>query len=286
MNSTAHEPPCFVQTSAETLDQRAVSARYWRLRLRAPEIARRARPGQFAMLSVQPDALPDNAACDPLLPRPLALLDADAKAGTIELLYFVAGRGTALLQNHAVRPGTRLRILGPLGNGFTVVDGAEAHIAVGGGSGVAPLVYFFRKAAFGNAPRIVILAARTKEHLAERACVDVPGAELREATDDGSAGFRGNAVEALRALLDGPMKGKRAAVYAAGPEPMMDAAAKLAGQRGLPCRVSLEARMACGVGVCRSCVVDARTPHPATGLFRRTICQDGPVFDPCELKDG
>ena len=84
-------------------------------------------------------------------------------------------------------------------------------------------------------------------------------------------------------LLAGELHGKRVGIYAAGPEAMLRAAARLAREQGLPCRVSLEQRMACGVGVCRACVVDGTTAHAKTGLQRRTVCQDGPVFDIDEL---
>jgi len=274
--------PAFVQESAVTAGHEAVSSRYFWLRLKSPQIAAQAQPGQFVMLSAQS---PDLGLCDPLLARPLAVLDAHAASGEIQLLYFVAGRGTGLLNRTVSNPlPQKLRIIGPLGRGFTPVDGVDAHIALGGGSGVAPLVFFFRRwTGAPNATRVLILAARAKDQLARREVVAAPGTELLEATDDGSAGVKGTAIDALRGLLDGVYKGKRVAIYAAGPEPMMLAAAALATQRGLPSRVSLEARMACGVGVCRSCVVDGKSPHPKTGLKRRTICQDGPVFDPAEL---
>lgn len=271
----------FVQEYATVAAHAPVSSRYYHLTLQAPGVARRAQPGQFVMLAALPD---DPLHTDPLLPRPFAVLDAQPAAGTFELLYFVAGRGTQALRDGGARVGQRLRVIGPLGHGFEPVTNVDAHLAVGGGSGVAPLAFFFRRwpAAVSGA-RVLILAARSAGQLARADVVAAQGVELREATDDGSRGFKGNAVGALKEWLDGPGRGRRAAVYAAGPEPMMEAAAKLARERGLPCRVSLENRMACGVGVCRSCVVDGCTPHKKTGLLRRTVCQDGPVFDPCEL---
>lgn len=267
----------------------AVSARYYRLILRCPLVAARAAPGQFVLLACQPEAL---SPLDPLLPRPLALLDAVPQTGLIELLYFVAGRGTGLLrrtaeQAAAVRTASgpvSLRIIGPLGHGFEPLTDMDAHVAVGGGSGVAPLVFFLRRwAGAPQAARHLVLGARTGAHLPRPEVVAAPGAELHWATDDGTAGFQGHAVAALVALLDGPLQGRRAALYAAGPVPMMLAAVALARARRLPIRVSLEARMACGVGVCRACVVDGCRPHPRTGLRRRAVCQDGPVFDPDEL---
>jgi dihydroorotate dehydrogenase electron transfer subunit len=285
MSDETREEPAFVQAAAEVAGQEAVSSRYYRLLLRCPAVARVAQPGQFVLVACQPDA---PGACDPLLPRPMALLDADPRSGILQFLYFVAGRGTELLQKtaasaHGGRPVT-LRLIGPLGRGFEALPGADAHVGVGGGSGVSPLVFFFRRLpASAAGPRHLILAARTRDHLARGDVVAAPGAQVHEATDDGSAGFHGHAVAALAKLLDGPLRGRRAALYVAGPEAMMLAAVELARARALPIRVSLEARMACGVGVCRACVVDGRRPHPKTGLLRRAVCHDGPVFDPDEL---
>ena len=270
----------FVQTVARVSAQAPASARYHHLRLHCPEIARRAQPGQFVMLACGPESAGAGAT---LLPRPLALLD--AQGDEISLLYFVAGAGTARLNGVAMVAGAELRIIGPLGRGFQPIPGVEAHLLLGGGSGVAPLVFFMRRfasGAQGQAPWHLVLAARTAEHLAREEVVRVPGF-LHRATDDGSAGLKGTAVDALRQLLAGDLKGRKAGLYAAGPEPMMKAAAQVGRELHLPVRVSLESRMACGVGVCRACVVDGSAPHPKTGLRRRTVCQDGPVFDIDEL---
>lgn len=270
----------FVQTTATIIHQEPASSRYFLLRLKCPEIARRAEPGQFVMLACAPDL---DGQSEPLLPRPLAILDAHPDKGEIELLYFIAGHGTRILFNTgAAGQQQPLRIIGPLGRGFTPMPNVDVHIGVGGGSGVAPLVFFFRRAAREAQSWRLILGARSNEQLAQEKFVRVPG-QMHAATDDGSAGFRGNAIDCLKTLLAGPLKGKRAGIYAAGPERMMEGAAKTGRALGLPVQVSLEARMACGVGVCRACVVDGVGPHKKTGLLRRTVCQDGPVFDINEL---
>lgn len=273
----------FVQSIAQVIHHEAVSSRYFCLRLSCPEIARRAQPGQFVMLACGEDI---GGHCEPLLPRPLALLD--ARDGMIELLYFVSGRGTETLRSTAQQSlsggkkhGAKFRIIGPLGRGFMPLENVDAHVALGGGSGVAPLVYFFRRYAEGQNWHL-ILAARSAAQLARSDVVTAPGVS-HLATDDGSAGFKGTAVGALEALLNSELKGKRVGIYAAGPEPMMRGAALIARRTKLPAVVSLEARMACGVGVCRACVVDGLSPHHKTGLFRRTVCQDGPVFNLDEL---
>lgn len=314
----------FVQAHATVTHHATVSSRYFLLRLRCEAIACRARPGQFVMLACATDIV---GRTEPLLPRPLAILD--ARKDEIELLYFVAGAGTEMLRRSASNASlcensaqvtvfsesdateNGLRIIGPLGRGFEPIPGVDAHIAVGGGSGVAPLVFFFRRFA-GNTliankelnttvykksqadnpqsvirnpqsqPWHLILAARGAEQLPREDVVRTPGV-LHPATDDGTAGFQGNAVQAVEALLSGELKGVRAGLYAAGPEPMMEGVARVGNRLGLPVRVSLEARMGCGVGVCRACVVDGISAHPKTGLKRRTVCQDGPVFDTKEL---
>ncbi len=229
-----------------------------------------------------------NGYSEPLLPRPLAILD--ARGDEIELLYFVSGRGTQTLQRTVVaslargsQHGARLRIIGPLGCGFEPLPDVDVHVALGGGSGVAPLVFFVRHfvpKSPGNWH--LILAARSADQLARDTIIHTPGT-THSATDDGSAGFKGTAVEALESLLNNELTGQRVGVYAAGPEPMMRAAAKVARRFNLPATVSLEARMACGVGVCRACVVDGVSPHKKTGLLRRTVCQDGPVFNIADL---
>ncbi|MFH0939706.1 MAG: hypothetical protein V1899_10580 [Planctomycetota bacterium] len=266
----------FTQTLATICHHEAVSSRHFLLRLKCSEIARRATPGQFIMLACAADS---GSVGETLLPRPLALLD--AHDDEIELLYFVAGKGTECLRRTAEQSHAPLRIIGPLGRGFTPIPAVDIHLALGGGSGVAPLVFFFRRFAAAEKWHLV-LAARTAEQLAREDVVRVPG-RLRHATDDGSTGFRGTAVDALNTLLAGEFKGARVGIYAAGPEPMLAAVAKVGRNFGLPVRVSLEARMACGVGVCRACVVDGVTPHTKTGLLRRTVCHDGPVFDIDEL---
>ena len=265
----------FVQALATVTHHEAVSSRYYLLRLLCPQIAQRALPGQFVMLACAPDFCGE-----PLLPRPLAILD--ARGDEIELLYFVAGGGTAALRHNAGHAGTELRIIGPLGRGFTPIADVDAHVALGGGSGVAPLVFFFRRHAAQNGNWHLVLAARSANQLAREDVIGNPGV-LHRATDDGSAGVKGTAIDALKVLLEGPLRGQRVGIYAAGPEPMMAAAARLARELKVPARVSLEARMACGVGVCRACVVDGLTPHKKTGLLRRTVCMDGPVFDIDEL---
>ena len=134
----------FIQEQAQAVRHEAVSSRYFRLVMRAPKIAQRATPGQFVLLSCLPIK---PGLTDPLLPRPLALLDADPKEDTVSFLYFVAGRGTDLLRRSAEEAlaagpdALAWRLIGPLGKGFEPIDEVDVHVGVGGGSGVAPFIY-------------------------------------------------------------------------------------------------------------------------------------------------
>jgi dihydroorotate dehydrogenase electron transfer subunit len=272
------------QREAVVAAHRPAGKKYFLLRLRCPDIAAAAEPGQFVMLSVSPSL-------DPLLPRPLAVMDVHRGPdgpSEFDLLYTVVGRGTRILSERAGGGNAPvLRVLGPLGRGFSAHRDAEEHVLVGGGCGVAPLIFLARKLS-GTASISLVLGAKDAESLpSEEALRAVPGTARRvEATEDGSRGERGTAVDALRNLLEGPLRGRRVAVYASGPEGMLRAVHAMWRERKFACQLSLESRMACGMGVCRSCVVDGKTPHPETGLKRRAVCSDGPVFDADELAWG
>jgi dihydroorotate dehydrogenase electron transfer subunit len=218
---------------------------------------------------------------DPLLGRPLAVFDLpDGEPGSVEVLYDVVGRGTRIFSG--LGPGDRVRVLGPLGNGWRPGAGAGRSVVVAGGCGVGGVFLLARRlgAERPGTVTLVLGAASSDGLLSEESCARLTGVEVVRATDDGSEGLRGTAVEAAAGVLDG---GGPASLYASGPGAMLKAAAAMAAGRMLPLQVSLEERMACGVGACRGCVVRALEPHPETGLRTRTVCADGPVFDAGEI---
>ncbi len=264
---------------------RALGGEYWKLTLEAAQIARmfhegRAKPGQFVNVG-----FPDIT--DPLLARPFAVFD--ARAGEVDVLFKKVGRGTVLMAELSVGDGVRL--VGPLGRPWRL-EPAEASVLVAGGTGWGALHMLGKalasegrevRAIWGQCDADAFPAERLVEAGAIAAGEGAPDAGTILSTDDGSCGFCGSAVECLRDLLENKLAGRSLALYGAGPVAMLRALAELARERGLPCQVSLEARMACGIGVCRGCVVNARGPHPETGLRRRTVCTDGPVFDAAEI---
>ena len=210
------------------------------------------RPGQFAMINLDPDG----ARLDPLLPRPMSIFRADGER--VEFRFRVVGKGTRLLAE--LVEGTRIGVLGPLGNGYPEPEGRA--VLVGGGTGIASL---YGLAGQCSADARVLLGGRRREEVLALEDFQALPVELQVATDDGSCGHHGLVTDLLE-LAAGEE------VFACGPAPMMRVASEKAREAGLRCWVSLESNMACGFGICLGCAVETR------GGFRY-VCTDGPVFD-------
>ncbi|MEW6490553.1 MAG: dihydroorotate dehydrogenase electron transfer subunit [Thermodesulfobacteriota bacterium] len=241
-----------------------VGGEYYRLRLR-PAQPFPSVPGQFVMVKVS-DGL------DPLLRRPLSIHRvAASEAGEFEVLFRVVGAGTRRLAR--VHVGERVDVLAPLGRGFRLEAGRPLLVA--GGIGVAPLLYLADAfLARGVRPKLLLGGRADRDVLChdDFACLAVPYAL---ATEDGSLGEPGLVTRLLeKELEEGP---GGVGVYACGPSPMLAAVARLCGAAAVPCQVSLEAHMACGVGACLGCVV------PGTGQPYLRVCKEGPVFDAGEI---
>ncbi len=240
------------------------------LDIKAPEIAAQARPGQFCML--HPLNNPDTH--DPLLRRPLSIHDA-RDDGTVCFLYRKTGKGTELLS--MLKAGESIRILGPLGNGFTWRQDS-ACILVGGGMGIAPLLFLSKRLKHSGSTFCVILGAATAHDLA---CIESfraisPKDSLFFTTEDGSMGKQGLVTDILKEFLDrshGNGNGLR--VMTCGPWPMMKAVASMCSRNRIACQVSLEAHMACGTGLCLGCAVP--TAGDKAGYIH--VCREGPVTD-------
>lgn len=246
------------------------------LRFRAAEMARAVKPGQFVMVRLSQGS-------DPLLGRPFALydtvLDKSNEPVGIDFVYLVVGKLTGRLAQ--LRPGHELEVWGPLGNGFPDLPGVEHVGLVAGGIGQTPFLAYARQLlgqrSYGGAalrarpPRVTVYyGVRSADLLAGVDDFRATGADVHLATEDGSAGFRGR-VTALLAEHERPQH-----LVGCGPEPMLHALADLARSWGVPCHLSLETPMACGVGICFTCVTPVRT---ADGWDYRRVCIDGPVFD-------
>jgi dihydroorotate dehydrogenase electron transfer subunit len=242
-----------------------ISGPFLLMRIEAGPVARDCRPGEFIHLRGLTTGWP-------YLRRPFSIYSTDGE-DCIEILYKVVGRATSLMAE--MLPGDSLDIMGPLGTAFDIPREIVKVIAIGGGTGIPPLVFFCRKYA-GVLDRIELLAgAMTASELVVPVGLLAEGIGITRYTDDGSKGTKGLVTEGLPAAI-ARMAGSSAGglgVIACGPRDMLKAAAGIAAEAGLFCQVSVEEIMACGVGACLSCAV------PSAGGGYLHACKDGPVMD-------
>jgi len=233
--------------------------------LEAPAIARTAKPGQFVEIKVEGEKAP-------FWRRPFSICR--IQAGKVELLIKTVGIGTRLIAQKRV--GDLLDVIGPLGRGFSL-GGKAPVILVGGGFGVAPLLFLAETLCRRGRSVEILIGGRSKEDLLLRREMKRVGAKLACITEDGSYGTRGLVTMLLQQRLDSisvtPF------IAAAGPYPMLRAVAEIARNYSVAAEVSLETVMACGLGVCNGCVVRV------AGHYQR-VCKDGPVFNAHEIEWG
>lgn len=253
----------------------------FRVRFECPEIAASIVPGQFLMLRLAD-------LNDPLLGRPLALydtvLDESGNAVGVDVVYLVLGKMTTRLSRFV--PGQELEVWGPLGNGFPPQD-CDHLIMVAGGIGQTPFMALANEQLCNRVYGVrtvdpVVRAtfcygARSKDLLAGVDDFASTGLDVRICTDDGTAGHHGLVTDELQLLLSGRGSEERTRIVCCGPEPMMEAVADMAAGFDVPCQVSLETPMACGIGICFSCVAKVRDDDGEWD-YKRT-CVDGPIFD-------
>lgn len=273
------------EEEAVVLRQDALPAEQYTLRVRAARAAAGARPGTFAHIRCAPD-LP--------MRRPLSIMRADPQEGWLEFLYKVVGAGTRRLA--AAKEGDRVNLLAPIGRSFSEAPGRDHYLLLGGGVGIPPIVFLAEQ--WRRRPDLTLFTAlgseipfpfqaRPSQELAPAMPAGVIaamplledwGVTNRLASNAGFPGcYDGHVTDLGRAWLDGLQPGAlgRAAIYACGPEPMLEAAAALAREYDVPCQIAVEEYMACGVGGCAGCNIPIRT---AQGPAMKRVCVDGPVF--------
>ncbi|HHW61103.1 MAG TPA: dihydroorotate dehydrogenase electron transfer subunit [Syntrophomonadaceae bacterium] len=234
----------------------------YEIELAAGAIVREAQPGQFIHLRV-------GDAYDPLLRRPLSIYDVDAEKGTMEILYRVVGKGTKLLTQ--LTAGEELDLMGPLGAGFSIAEGINKVCLIGGGVGIAPLVFLARRLRSKNVELCFLQGTRTRAQIVAEQRLQAWSVDHYIATQDGSCGYHGMVTDLL--TDENIMQGVQF-IYTCGPEPMMKAVQAWACQHHIQGELSLEEYMACGIGACLGC---ARKLHSQDEFYVK-ICKDGPVF--------
>jgi dihydroorotate dehydrogenase electron transfer subunit len=271
--------PAPVRELCEVLERRRAGA-YQALTLVAPRIAEAARPGQFVhVLAGEDRSFP--------LRRPFSIhrVDPGGSGGTVAIVFDVVGAGTRALAE--LRPHDVVDVLGPLGRPFTPPDEPAGCVLVGGGYGTAPLFFLAGELRARRCRVDFAIGAATAARLLDALEARRLGHSLTVTTDDGSAGRRGLVTDPLPDLLARTGAGR---VYACGPMPMLAAVSRVAAAAGVPCQVAVEEQMACGTGICFSCVLPVRgsgglKPSPpengdsGDGTRMARSCLEGPVFD-------
>ncbi len=227
--------------------------------LEAGEIARSARPGQFISVYCNDSGR--------LLPRPISICETDPGRGMLRIVYRVVGKGTEEFSR--AQAGEAFDILGPLGNGFPTErcpQGRKSFL-IGGGIGIPPMVQL-AKSLVGEVQLVV--GYRDELFLTEELSAS---GTLYVATEDGSAGTKGNVLDCIREnQLSADV------IYACGPTPMLRAVKAYAQEQGIECWISLEERMACGIGACLACVCQSKELDEHSQVRNKRICKEGPVF--------
>ncbi|MCU7905232.1 MAG: dihydroorotate dehydrogenase electron transfer subunit [Candidatus Thiodiazotropha sp. (ex Epidulcina cf. delphinae)] len=283
--SKPHRNTIFLE-DAEILAHQPFAGEQFVLRLLAPHCAAKALPGSFAHIT-----------CDPQLPmrRPISIMRTSAKEGWIELLYKRVGKGTGLLAQR--RPGEKISLMGPIGKPFQPAPDRSKPLLIGGGVGMPPMLFLADALRldkgkqpfvilgseapfpFRPTPSQIMIPGLPDGVIAGMPLLDDWGIGNRLASLEGFPGcFQGYVTELAQQWLNALDRETHAQVeiFACGPHPMLQAVAELAAGHDIPCQVSLEAFMACGVGGCAGCVVEVQTPD---GPAMKRVCVDGPVFD-------
>jgi dihydroorotate dehydrogenase electron transfer subunit len=256
-----------VQVQGEVLSMRRVGA-YNAMTIVAPGIAERTKPGHFVALQV------GGSESSMLLRRAFAIYDVKERGvygGTVEFVFSVHGKGTAWLA--ARRPQDKLDVVGPLGRPFRLPQGRVNATLVGGGYGSAPLLPLARALRDRGCRVDFVLGAASIDRLFGQLDAKRMSSSIAVTTDDGSMGEQGRVSDVLPQVLD---RTGCDVIYACGPMAMLRAVAELAAQRGIPAQVAVEESMACGIGVCMTCVLPVIGDDGVSRMVRS--CVEGPVF--------
>jgi dihydroorotate dehydrogenase electron transfer subunit len=257
---------CKFEETARVISQKELAPGIFDLVIQTAEIAKHAKAGQFISVYC--------ADKTKLLPRPISLCGIDRKAGTLRLVYRVTGKGTGTEEFSGLSAGDTLRVLGPLGNGFTIREGKKAFL-IGGGIGVPPMLQLAKE--MGQTEFEIVMGYRN----ADTFLLDEFKAQghVLVATEDGSVGTKGNVLDAIR-----ENGAKAEVIYACGPMPMLRALKQYAEDNHMECFISMEERMACGIGACLACVCNTKEVDAHSNVKNKRICKEGPVFDAKEVE--
>ncbi|HIZ75571.1 MAG TPA: dihydroorotate dehydrogenase electron transfer subunit [Candidatus Mediterraneibacter stercoravium] len=252
---------------AEILSQERIAKDIYSMWIRT-EAAETAQPGQFISMYTNDGSK--------LLPRPISICETDREAGSLRVVYRVTGKNTGTEIFSQMKAGDTIPVIGPLGNGFPYerAEGKRVFL-MGGGIGVPPVLELAKRM---KCDRKQIVVGYRDEETFLRDEFEQNG-EVYISTEDGSVGTKGNVMDAIREnALEADI------IYACGPTPMLRAIKKYAEENGIECYISLEERMACGIGACLACVCQSKEKDEHSNVHNKRICKDGPVFLSTEVE--
>ncbi len=244
-----------LKKEAVVIENRMIAQDIFSMWLEAPDITMTALPGQFVSLYCNDGSR--------LLPRPISICEIDKEQGKVRLVYRIAGNGTK--EFAGLKTGDKVEAMGPLGNGFTL-EGKKA-LLIGGGIGIPPILELAKQL---NCEKQVVLGYRDITFLEEEF---EPFSKVFISTEDGSKGTKGNVIDAIK-----ENKLEADIIFACGPTPMLRGVKGYAIEHGIKAQLSLEERMACGVGTCLGCVCTTKEIDHHSNVKNKRICKDGPVF--------
>lgn len=243
------------EETATVLRQERIADEIYSMWIGTEQIAGEAQAGQFLSIYCNEGSR--------LLPRPISICEIDRERRALRLVYRVAGKGTA--EFSGLHEGDSVRVLGPLGNGFPKKK--KSAFLIGGGIGIPPMLQLAKEL---DCEKKIVLGFRSELFLMEE--FQKQG-EVYVATEDGSAGTKGNVLDAIAAHgLNADI------IYACGPMPMLRALKEYAAQKNIECYISMEERMACGIGACLACVCQSKEKDAHSNVHNKRVCKEGPVF--------
>ena len=248
------------------VSQECIASDIYSMWLQTDKIAKNAVPGQFVSLYTRDGSK--------LLPRPISLCEIDREKGQLRLVYRVTGKNTGTEMFSKCHAGVPIETMGPLGNGFPLseVKGKRVFL-IGGGIGIPPMLQTAKEM---EAEAVAVLGYRDELFLNEEFEKYCP---VYVATEDGSAGTKGNVMDAIR---ENNLEAD--AIFACGPTPMLRAIKAYAEEKNIPCWISMEERMACGIGACLGCVCQSKEVDSHSHVHNKRVCKDGPVFLSTEVE--
>ncbi len=270
------------QKKVKLISSEKLTSDLFRLRFFCPEVAKGAKPGNFAHIRISQNTTP-------LLRRAFSIFDVDLKKKTFDILFKVVGLGTKILSEK--KKGESLDVLGPLGNSFLISSKEQNLVLVAGGMGIAPLMflasYLVKSEKIKREKISFLYGEKTKNNFVCLGQLKKLGVKTVLTTEDGTKGFKGKVTDLFLKRRIKLGIGKNCFIYSCGPQKMMKKMSELSKKYDLFCQLSLETHMPCGLGACFGCVVkyikNDTTPLAGQATYKR-ICVDGPIFDAREVE--